>query len=183
MCQINDAQDWFESTAETFAKPDWESSTRSITNRLKELVERHKDNSPPELIDMINAAVERVHKFELRIYYRCRIKKSNEPIHPDPFWIYNGYEDALESLVLSMNLPRWMHYKDNNKYRDMLWPYELHYELLLMLELWKYFSQGVKDARGIEEARNRAGAFAAETEALQKEVETWESLPVPKKTI
>jgi hypothetical protein len=57
-----------------------------------------------------------------------------------------------------------------------------HYELLLMFELWKYFSQGVKDAHGIEEGRNRAGVFSAETEALRKEAETRESLPVPRGT-
>ncbi|CAE6442057.1 unnamed protein product [Rhizoctonia solani] len=180
MCRILDAIEWFDSTAETFAKPDWESSPRSITHKLKGLVERHKDNSPANLIDLINLVIVQVHKFELRIYYRCRIKKPNEPIHPDPFWIYNGYADALESLVWNMDSLTWRNHRDSEKYPDMLSTYELHYELLLTLELWKYFCQAIKDAPAVEERRARACAFAAEIEAIQKEVATWEYPLSPK---
>ncbi|KAF8674663.1 hypothetical protein RHS04_07102 [Rhizoctonia solani] len=173
MCRILDAQEWFEFTAEIFAKPDWESSSRSITHKLKALVEQHKDNSPPALIDTINRVVVEVQKFELRIHYRCRVKKPDQPIHPDPFWIYNGYEDALDSFVWSMGSPQWRNHRENKNYPDMLSPYELHYELLLTLELWKSFSQTIKDAPAVEVRQARARAFAAEMEAMQKEVESW----------
>lgn len=47
---------------------------------------------------MLKAAAE-VHKHEYRIHQRCRVKKPEDPIHPDPFFVHNGYYEALEDLM------------------------------------------------------------------------------------
>ncbi|KDN36612.1 hypothetical protein RSAG8_10715, partial [Rhizoctonia solani AG-8 WAC10335] len=184
MYSINDAREHFESIAEDFAKPDWETSPSSITHKLRNLVEKHKNNTPPRFIKPVERAivdsqlVERamadVQKFEIRIHHRCRVKKPDAPIHPDPFWCYNGYDDALESLVANMSdgcSKDVLGYRE--KYPDMLWVYGLHFDLRLTLDLWRTHSQLIKDAPAIEASLARSGAFAAEMEALREEFPTF----------
>ncbi|KAJ1303936.1 hypothetical protein OPQ81_008347 [Rhizoctonia solani] len=179
MYSISDAQEYLNSTAEIFAKPDWANSPRSITHKLRNLVENHENNSPPELIEEINRVIIRVQKFELRIYHRCRVKKPAAPIHPDPFWIYNGYEDALDSFVWYMGSQSWRTPRYREKYPEMLSPYRLHFELLLTLELWKSFCQTIKNAPAIEASMAQAREFAADIKAAREEVATWEHPPFP----
>ncbi|KAG8726883.1 hypothetical protein FRC11_014293 [Ceratobasidium sp. 423] len=182
MCSINAAQQYFSSTAEIFAKPDWESSPRSITRKLRDLVEEYKNNTPENLIEQINRVAVNVQKFEHRIHQRCRVKKPDAPIHPDPFWIYNGYEDALDSLILSMGSQSYKQYerRAREQYPDMLSTYGVHFEFFLMLDALKSYCQAIKDAPDIEARKARARAFAAEIKAANEEVATWKYPPFAK---
>ncbi|KAH7333916.1 hypothetical protein B0J17DRAFT_708989 [Rhizoctonia solani] len=166
MCSPITAEQYFTSIAEDFAKPDWETSPRSTTYKLREL---------------INRVIVNVQKFELRIHHRCRVKKPDAPIHHDPFWFYNGYDDALDSLVWNMCSEgrKQAEHRDRNQYPHMLSCYKLHYELLWTLNLWRSFCQAIKDAPAAEERTAPARAFAAEIKALNQEVATWEYPPSP----
>ncbi|KAL5638828.1 hypothetical protein ACGC1H_003252 [Rhizoctonia solani] len=174
MCSLREAEQHFVSTAEAFAKPDWENSRHSMTRKLRDIVEKYKDNSPPYHIEQIEHAIVDVQKFELRLHQRCRNKKPDEPIHHDPFWYYNGYDEALDTLVWCMESLQQYDHEYCKKYPDMLSPYEIHFVLLLTLNRWKRYCQAIKDAPDMEESAAQARVFAAEIKALHEEIATWE---------
>ncbi|EUC55948.1 hypothetical protein RSOL_145690, partial [Rhizoctonia solani AG-3 Rhs1AP] len=173
MCSLRDAKQHFASTAEAFANPDWETSPSSMTRKLRDIVEKHQNYSPPYHIEQIEHAIVHVQKFELCLHQRCRVKEPDAPIHHDPFWYYNGYDEALDSLVWCMQSLKQHDSTYCKEYTDMLCSHEIFFEFFMTLNLWKRYCQAIEDAPAMEAAAARARVLQQRS-SDERGVATWE---------
>ncbi|CUA74331.1 hypothetical protein RSOLAG22IIIB_05493 [Rhizoctonia solani] len=150
------AQKYFASVVELFAKSDWADSPRSMTYNLRDITENHCNHTPIIIYEMISIALIHVRLFEESIHERCRVKEPDAPIHPDPFWYYDGYEYVLGALVEWWKregckiIPREQYESKPEMFRI----HDFFIQLLCKFILWEDYCIEIEDDLGIRAAKD-----------------------------
>ncbi|KDN35222.1 hypothetical protein RSAG8_11753, partial [Rhizoctonia solani AG-8 WAC10335] len=143
--KLNSVRELYDSTIEAFRRPDWEDSDASIVKKLRRILENKVDSTDRKLVNLIKGGIEDVYPFECELHKLCLAHKAGSALHPDPYFAYNGYNDALDWLLAGL-LDKFGGEVPGRMNADVVEPTQLHLELVIFLEGFRKMGEAIAEA-------------------------------------
>ncbi|KAF8602891.1 hypothetical protein BDV93DRAFT_508902 [Ceratobasidium sp. AG-I] len=96
--------------------------TRSLSEQLSNLNRKFQAKFPPEFAVIFADAATSVYAHESRMHQYLKTTPPHEPIHPDTYFVYNGYQKALQPLMDAMEAEVYVRNPTVRGFRDSLLP-------------------------------------------------------------